>query len=94
MAEEGGEVLSFKSGDSTVLVYHSDLAGTNKATSAIWLVGDKVDEITKTLKARDVNFQHYDMPGMKLEGDVHMSGDMRVAWFKDPDGNVISLFSG
>jgi hypothetical protein len=31
------------------------------------------------------------MPGAKLEGDVHVFGDMKVVWFKDPDGNILNL---
>jgi hypothetical protein len=38
-----------------------------------------------------VKFEHYDMPDMVREGDVHRSGDMKVAWFKDSDGNILSL---
>jgi hypothetical protein len=34
------------------------------------------------------------MPGLTLHGDVHVGGDMKVAWFKDPDGNILSLVSG
>jgi predicted enzyme related to lactoylglutathione lyase len=34
------------------------------------------------------------MPGMKHDGDVHVGGGMRIAWFKDPDGNVLSVVSG
>ena len=29
-------------------------------------------------------FEHYDFPGMTLQGDLHIAGDMKVAWFKDP----------
>jgi catechol 2,3-dioxygenase-like lactoylglutathione lyase family enzyme len=94
VAQEGDVVQSFRSGATTVLVYRSEFAGTNKATAATWLVGDEVDEIVRTLKAKGVVFEHYDMPGMTLQGDVHVAGDMRVAWFKDPDGNVISIVSG
>ena len=42
---------------------------------------------------RGVAFEHYDLPGMTREGDVPCGGDLRVAWFKDPDGNVLSLVS-
>ena len=31
------------------------------------------------------------MPGMTLDGDIHKGGDMRIAWFKDPDGNILNL---
>ncbi len=31
------------------------------------------------------------MPGLTLEGDVHVGEDMKVAWFKDPDGNILNI---
>jgi len=34
------------------------------------------------------------MPGMTREGDVHVGGSMKAAWFKDPDGNILALVSG
>ena len=41
-----------------------------------------------TLKAKGVAFEHY--PGIgELQGDIHVSGDMKMVWFKDPDGNVL-----
>jgi catechol 2,3-dioxygenase-like lactoylglutathione lyase family enzyme len=88
--EEGKELIVFKSGSSTLNVYRSDFAGTNKATAVTWTVDD-VDEEVRALKSKGVTFEHYDMPGLKLEGDVHVGGDMRVAWFKDPDGNILNL---
>jgi hypothetical protein len=30
---------------------------------------------------------------LRREGDVHVAGDMKVAWFKDPDGNILSVAS-
>jgi predicted enzyme related to lactoylglutathione lyase len=81
----------YKSGDSMIFVYPSEYAGTNKATALAWGVGDDLDKIIEDLKTKGVTFEHYDMPGMKLEGDVHVMGDMRAAWFKDPDGNILNL---
>ena len=34
------------------------------------------------------------MPGTRREGDVHIAGDLRIAWFKDPDGNILNIVSG
>jgi catechol 2,3-dioxygenase-like lactoylglutathione lyase family enzyme len=85
-------VLTYKSGNSKILVYESPYAGTNRATAATWMVDD-VDEIVKDLKRRGVSFEHYDMPGTVLKGDVHVAGNRRVAWFKDPDGNILSVVS-
>ena len=30
---------------------------------------------------------------MTRQGDVHVSGDIKVAWFKDPDGNILSVMN-
>ena len=88
---EGHELVVFRSGNSTINVYRSKYAGTNQATAVTWTVGDDMDSIVQKLKAKGVTFEHYDMHGMVREGDVHVSGDMRVAWFKDPDGNILNI---
>ena len=87
---ESEEVLGFKTGKSTLFVYRSQYAGTNKAT-AVTFVAEEVDDLVRTLKGRGVAFEHYDLPQMTREGDVHVAGSMRAAWFKDPDGNIFSL---
>jgi hypothetical protein len=38
-----------------------------------------------------VTFEHYDLPNLTRQGDVHVAGPMKTAWFKDPDGNIFSL---
>jgi catechol 2,3-dioxygenase-like lactoylglutathione lyase family enzyme len=91
---EGEEVVSYRSGQSTILVYRSEYAGTNQATALTWMVGDKVDELARALKAKGVRFEHYEMPQTHLEGDVHVAGERRIAWFRDPDGNILSFVSG
>jgi catechol 2,3-dioxygenase-like lactoylglutathione lyase family enzyme len=87
---EDHETLVFESGDTTINVYRSSFAGTNKATALTWAVDD-VEDVVRTLKAKGVRFEHYDLPDTKREGDVHVSGDIKVAWFKDPDGNILSV---
>jgi catechol 2,3-dioxygenase-like lactoylglutathione lyase family enzyme len=90
-AEPPGAVM-YKSGNSVVLVYQSDYAGTNKATAASWAVGDDFDAIVQDLKAKGVAFEHYDdLPDTAREGDVHVMGDFKAVWFKDPDGNILNL---
>ena len=90
-ASEESEVLEFKSGDTPIFVYKSQFAGTNKATAATWVVDDDIKEVVKALKEKGITFEHYDFPDMKLEGDLHVSGNMKAAWFKDPDGNILAL---
>jgi catechol 2,3-dioxygenase-like lactoylglutathione lyase family enzyme len=89
----GEEVSVLKSGDTVINVYRSEYAGTNKATAVTWAVGDNIDRLVDELKSKGVTFEHYDMPDTRLEGDVHVFGDLRVAWFKDPDGNILNLIN-
>ena len=86
--------LAYKSGGSTIFVYPSQYAGTNKATAVTWAVGDDVEAVVQSLKAKGVAFEHYDMPNTTRKGDVHVQGKRKIAWFKDPDGNIHSVVNG
>jgi len=88
--EEGKELVVFQSGDSSINVYRSEYAGTNKATAVTWTV-DNIDDEVNALRNKGVRFEHYDMPGLKREGDVYVGSHMKVAWFKDPDGNILNV---
>ena len=91
---EGQELIVFKSGNSTINVYRSQYAGTNKATAVTWVVGGEMEGVVQQLKTKGVAFEHYDMPEMTREGDIHVAGTIKVAWFKDPDGNILNIVSG
>ena len=94
VASEPG-MLMLRSGDSTVMVYESAFAGTNKANAATWSVTGDIEELVRTLRARGVPFLHYDdMPDTTRQGDIHVSGDRKVAWCQDPDGNILCLAHG
>ena len=91
MQDLGGAIL-YKSGNSIVLVYPSEYAGTNKATAASWAVGDDFDAIVEDLKTKGATFEHYDdLPETTREGDVHTLGEFKGVWLKDPDGNILNL---
>jgi len=81
----------YASGNSKVLVYQSEYAGTNKATTANWAVGADLESVVQGLANKGVKFEHYDMPGVTREGDIHVAGGQKIAWFRDPDGNILAL---
>lgn len=93
--KEGGGGVFYKSGNGGVFVYVSPAtAGTNQATYAAWSVDD-VASVVEELKAKGVSFEHYpDVPGVMMEGDVHVMGPAKSAWFKDPDGNILNVVEG
>lgn len=88
---QGSEAVMFKSGSSSVIVYRSELAGTNKATAINWMLGKDLEKVVQGLRERGVTFEHYDLPGLTRNGDIHAFGDFKSAWFKDPDGNILAL---
>jgi catechol-2,3-dioxygenase len=88
------QVTTYKSGNSTLVLYESASAGTNQATSATWSVGAELENIVRGLRDAGVGFEHYDLPGARRAGDVHIFGEFKAAWFKDPDGNILHVNSG
>jgi catechol 2,3-dioxygenase-like lactoylglutathione lyase family enzyme len=91
---ESAQAITYRTGGGTLLVYASQFAGTNQATSVTWKVGDDFDELMRDLTGKGVPFERYDgLPGLTLDGNVHRHGDIKLAWFKDPDGNIHHLIN-
>jgi catechol 2,3-dioxygenase-like lactoylglutathione lyase family enzyme len=93
----GGEqedMLEFRTGDTRLTVYKSDFAGTNKANAVTWeMKGDLVDTVND-LRGKGVTFEQYDMPGLTYRDGIHEAGEVKLVWFKDPDGNILHLLDG
>lgn len=89
----GGVTFACGAG-SKLFVYQSAYAGTNQATCAAWKVAD-VEATVNELKSKGIAFEQYDElgPDMTRDGDIHMMGPEKIAWFKDPDGNILSVSS-
>ena len=86
----GDEVISMKSGDTRIDVYRSEFAGSNKATALTFNVADIESEVS-ALKDKGIFFESYDVDGLDKQGDLYVGEGMKTAWFKDPDGNILSL---
>ena len=91
-ADRSGEAVAYEGARSRVFVYASPVADEAPPTAITWICDD-VDAIVGALRARGVVFEHYDLPGVRCEGDVHVAGNRRAAWFRDPDGNVLAIVS-
>ena len=55
---------------------------------------DNVDRAVDDLKKRGVRFEKYDMPQMKTDEKGIARGEgggPKIAWFKDPAGNILSV---
>jgi len=87
-------VLDFRTGATALTVYKSDYAGTNRANAVTWAMRGDIVEVVADLKAKGVTFEHYPDLGLTLNGDIHEADDMKLVWFKDPDGNILHLVEG
>jgi hypothetical protein len=65
-------------------------AGKSEHTIGTFLVKD-MDPIVAGLRERGFDFIDYDLPGLKTEDGIASFGYDRVAWFKDPYGNILAL---
>ena len=85
-------MAGFRSGSVAVGLYESEFAGTNQANALAWSVEEEFDRVFAELRERGVTFEHYeDLPGLTLEGDVHVAEGFKGIWFKDPDGNILHV---
>ncbi len=88
-------LLQYDSGDSKIFLYRSPLAGTLGVTVATWVIEHDIEGIIAQLGERGITFEHMDnenMPRLKRDGALHWVNNLKAAWFKDPDGNLLSLF--
>ena len=88
----GPQVVYLCGGETLLEVYERRTAGNARHTLASWEVNDirvTVDE----LRNRGVRFEEYDLPEVKTKDGISSTGDLREAWFRDPDGNILRLHS-
>ena len=91
---EGGsetDVLTYRTGDTKLVVYTSEFAGTNKANAVVWNAGADFDAIADQLREQGIRFEEYPDLGMEISNGIHRSGEFKGVWFKDPDGNILHI---
>jgi catechol 2,3-dioxygenase-like lactoylglutathione lyase family enzyme len=75
---------------SALFLYPTEYAGTAQHTIGGWYVDD-VRATVEALRKRGVVFEEYDLPGLKTEGGIADLGSEMAAWFKDSEGNILSV---
>lgn len=81
----------YRAGDGTMLNLYARAQQPGEQTAATFLV----DDLAATMAGlRDVgiSFLEFDEPDLRTRDGVFEDGTgFRVCWFKDPDGNILSL---
>ena len=83
--------LVFDAGGTMLRVQKVNAVSEAKYTTLGWNVPDIAATVDELAKA-GVKFEHYGMPGQDENGIWTPPGSStKIAWFKDPDGNILSL---
>lgn len=93
MEDEERNSAIYEHAGSKFLLYQSEFAGTNQATSAGFLVED-FDEVVARLRANGVVFEELDFgeAGKTVDGVITSpDGTEKGAWFKDSEGNILAM---
>ncbi|MEU6977251.1 VOC family protein [Streptomyces sp. NPDC046371] len=90
LIKESAEDVMYETGGSMIGLYETPYGGQAQHTLASWKVAD-LDAEMKELRSKGIAFEDYDLPGIKTVDGVVESEDMRGAWFKDSEGNILCV---
>lgn len=89
--ESDGTIIYECGGGTRLFVYQRPEPTKAEHTVAGWVVAD-LDAVVDQLIAKGVKMEVYDMPGVEFDDrGVATMGGLKGAWFKDPEGNILSL---
>jgi catechol 2,3-dioxygenase-like lactoylglutathione lyase family enzyme len=83
----------YTTGGTRWMIYQTPSAGTARHTLGGWVVTD-IDDAMRELRAKGVSFEDYamgDQGPTTVDGVARDPSGGAAAWFKDSEGNVLSL---
>jgi catechol 2,3-dioxygenase-like lactoylglutathione lyase family enzyme len=84
--------IIYQSGATQFNLYETQFAGTAQHTLIGWGVDD-IESVVDDLTSKGVTFEQYDMGELKTDAKgIAAMGPEKGAWFKDPEGNILSLW--
>jgi catechol 2,3-dioxygenase-like lactoylglutathione lyase family enzyme len=90
-ASEAEYGATYMLGDGTgFFLYPTEFAGKAPNTLMGFVSADVAKDVA-ALKKRGVKFEEYDMPGLKTVNSIATMGTVKGAWFKDSEGNILSI---
>ena len=84
--------ITFEAGEGTTLYVYEREATKADHTVASFKVDDVEAQVSE-LKGKGIEFEDIDLPdmGLKTVNGVATMGDMKGAWFKDTEGNILAV---
>lgn len=90
LLREDDFALELRSGESQIRINKVDHTPQNAYTVLGWSVSD-IDSTTYQLSKQGVKFERYEGLNQNEMGICRFPNGSRVAWFKDPDSNTLSI---
>ncbi|MFD7321773.1 VOC family protein [Streptomyces sp. NPDC059875] len=90
LTRELPEDTRLESGGAAFGLYETPYGGQAAHTLASFKVSDLDAEMSE-LRSKGVTFEDYDLPGIKTVDGVAETDNLRGAWFKDSEGNILCL---
>lgn len=88
----GDYCVTYRAGDTRIFVYKTILPVAGQTIVATWAVEDMIESLVAGLKEKGISFEIFEKEGFVREGDIYRTDSFKVALFKDPDGNMLTLF--
>jgi len=90
LMEDPSPGIMLQCGQGTMLYVYQRAATKADHTVAAFKV-DNIEAEVKELKSKGIKFEEYDMPGIKTVNGIATMGNMKGAWFKDTEGNILNI---
>jgi catechol 2,3-dioxygenase-like lactoylglutathione lyase family enzyme len=83
--------LMIHCGKGTGLSIYERAIAPNCDTTAATFIVEHIEAVMTDLRANGVVFEEFDLPYLKTNDGIASQGVTKASWFKDPDGNTLSL---
>ncbi len=89
-SDESPQEVTYRVGEGGFALFPSSGKASGDHTQ-LGLDVDDIESAVASLRERGVVFEEYDFPGLKTKNGIAELEGERGAWFKDSEGNLISI---
>jgi catechol 2,3-dioxygenase-like lactoylglutathione lyase family enzyme len=88
-----GDMFTAGKGTAVMIYERPGMAAPENTTLGFAVEADRFDGLVSELRGKGVVFEEYDIPeiGLKTVDGVAIVDEIKTAWFKDTEGNIVSI---
>ena len=90
LSGEMGDAAIVDVGGSDRLLLYKSTYRRGETTYASFFVED-LEGTVRELRDKGVKFEEYDFPGLKTVNGIATTGELKTAWFRDSEGNILAI---